>query len=262
MVTRAIPHVLHGHRRNRSKRRCVGRNDERARRGHELLFDGPAVDGRIAEQPDGGRRRHWKQPVGCLHHAAANVERRCDNPVGAKPLQPEHGADDVDDRVHCTNLVQVHLVDGHLVNRRLSLCEPLEQELGTVAAGRRQGRRVDQGEDFRQAPMRMPVAWFVNMRMAVLVAVLVIMTIRGVMIVVVAPIAMIVVVDRELRSRHARPQDTIGVHVIAGHGKTAQRALELVERQTRVEERAQHHVAGNAREAVEVQHPTHRCPIS
>ena len=98
-----------------------------------------------------------------VHHAAADVQRRADDAVGADPLEREHGADDVDDRVEGADLVQVHLLDRHLMDGGLGLGQPLEQRLRAVAARRRQRRPVDQREDLRQAAMRMRDArWLVR----------------------------------------------------------------------------------------------------
>jgi len=62
-----------------------------------------------------------------LHRAAADVQRRAHDPVRADPLEGEHDADDVDDRVEGADLVQVDLLDRHLMNRRFRLRQPLEQ---------------------------------------------------------------------------------------------------------------------------------------
>ena len=70
-----------------------------------------------------------------MDHSAADVERRADDRVGAEPLQPEHRADDVDDRVEGADFVEMHLLDRHLVNRRLGVRQPLEQRLRAVASG-------------------------------------------------------------------------------------------------------------------------------
>ena len=43
-----------------------------------------------------------------------------------------------------------------------------------------------------------------------------------------------------------------------GHGEAAERALEIVERQPGVEQRAERHVARNPGEAIEIQHARHR----
>ena len=52
-----------------------------------------------------------------VDHSAADVERRADDALGAEPLEPEHDANDVDDRIEGADFVEVDTVDGHLVNR-------------------------------------------------------------------------------------------------------------------------------------------------
>ena len=57
----------------------------------------------------------------------------------------------------------------------------------------------------------------------------------------------------ELRRGHAGLDHAIDRHVPAFDGQAAQRALQLVERQAGVEQRAEDHVARRARETVEVE---------
>ncbi len=71
-----------------------------------------------------------------------------------------------------------------------------------------------------------------------------------------------VIVNRELRRRDAGAENPGGVDVVAGDGQGAERALQFVERQPGVEQRAQHHVSRNARETIEVQQAAHNRPIS
>lgn len=52
------------------------------------------------------------------------------------------------------------------------------------------------------------------------------------------------------------------MHVGIAERKAAERVSKPVERKAGVEQRADGHVAGNAREAVEVQNAAHSCPIS
>ena len=66
------------------------------------------------------------------------------DPIGAEPLEREHRADDVDDRVEGADFVKVDLLDRHLVNRGFRLREPLEERLRAVAPRRRERRLVDQ----------------------------------------------------------------------------------------------------------------------
>src|SRR5215510_4962741 len=93
---------------------------------------------------------------------------------------------------------------------------------------------------------------------------------RGSMAVVLAIVGIVrvrsaasgVFVNAELRRRHPGAQHFPGMDMGVAEREAAQRGLELVERQTRVEQRAQRHVARDAREAVEVQHAAHRRPAS
>src|SRR5207248_9232419 len=75
--------------------------------------------------------------------------------IGLEPLQPEHGADDVDDGVESPHLVQVNCFDGNLMDGGLDLAEALKEcarpQLGTS----RQRRPFDERIDLRQTPMAM-----------------------------------------------------------------------------------------------------------
>jgi hypothetical protein len=68
---------------------------------------------------------------------------------------------------------------------------------------------------------------------------------------------MIVGMDVKLRRRHPRAQHAFGVNVTPVDHQAAQRRAQIVERQTGVEQRAERHVPGDAREAVEVQNAAH-----
>ena len=47
--------------------------------------------------------------MGRMDHATADVERRADDTLGAEPLQAEHDANDVDDRIQSANLMEITL---------------------------------------------------------------------------------------------------------------------------------------------------------
>ena len=79
-----------------------------------------------------------------VHHAAADVQRRADDAIGMKPFEREHGADDVDNRVERADLVQVNLLDRHLMNGRLGFAETMEQLFGACLRDRRERRALDQ----------------------------------------------------------------------------------------------------------------------
>ena len=63
-----------------------------------------------------------------------------------------------------------------------------------------------------------------------------------------------VLLSREPGRGHTGPQNTGGADVESGQREAAERPLEIVERQTGVEKGAEHHVAGDAGEAVEIEH--------
>src|SRR5262245_26759461 len=130
------------------------------------------------------------------------------------------------------------LLHRHLMNRRLRLAEALEHRLGAIASGRGQPRRVDQFEYLGKTPMS--VLMMVLMRV-----------IAAVMVMLVAMIVR-VFVDGEPGRRDAGAQHACGVDVRVAEREAAKGAFELVERQAGIEERAERHVAGDARKAVEV----------
>src|SRR5436190_11696341 len=67
----------------------------------------------------------------------------------------------------------------------------------------------------------------------------------------------LMLVHGELGRRNTRTENARGADVKPRNGEAAQRALQLLERQTGVEHRAQRHVSRNSRETVEIQHATH-----
>ena len=87
------------------------------------------------------------------------------------------------------------------------------------------------------------------MRMMMAVRVIV----RVIVVVMLVAVIVCVLVDRELRRRNARAQHTFGVDVRVAKRKAAERAFQRLERQAGVEQRAERHVAGDARKAVEVE---------
>ena len=85
-----------------------------------------------------------------LHHAASDVDRRHDHVVHAQAVEGVHRADDVDDRVERADLVQVHFLDRHLMDRGFSHREPFKQRLCAVLPRRGQRRAVDERGDLRE----------------------------------------------------------------------------------------------------------------
>jgi len=64
-------------------------------------------------------------------------------------------------------------------------------------------------------------------------------------------------VDAELCRRHPGPQYSMGMHVRVAERQAPERLLQVGERQAGVDERAQRHVARDAREAIEIQDSRH-----
>ena len=167
--------------------------------------------------------------VRALDRAAADVERRRYDVVDAEPLEPVHGADDVDDGVERADLVEVDLLDRRLVNRRFGLGEPLEQVNRALLALGLQRRPADLVDDPFQVVVRMGRS---RRRIG---------RSRRFM-------------QTELRRGDAGATDALGGHVGVIHGEAPERPLQRVDRQPEIEKRAEHHVAGGARKAVQIEH--------
>src|SRR5262245_38350324 len=67
--------------------------------------------------------------------------------------------------------------------------------------------------------------------------------------------------DDELRRRHAGPDDSTYADVAAVERQAAEGLPQIVERQAGIEQGAEDHVAGDAREAIEVKHAAHGLEI-
>ena len=155
--------------------------------------------------------------------------------------------------------------DRHLMNRGLSLSKPSEQHSCAIAPRRGQRRLVDQCVDLGQAAMRMmrlmgrradALRWFVLIAKIVVVGmparVVVLVPVRGVMPPSGLPWSG-VLMDDELRCGDTGSKHPRRAHIEARDREAAQGILQLVERQTGVEERAEDHVAGNPGETIEIE---------
>jgi hypothetical protein len=148
------------------------------------------------------------------------------------------------------------------VDRRFGLAEPLEHRFGALPGGCRQRGVIDQVKDVVEASVRAVIVGMPAVLVRI-VAVLVVMLVVGVMmtvrsmIVPVLAVFVAVLVDAEFRRRDAGAQHAVGVHVRVAEGEAAERRTQVGKRQAGVEQRADGHVAGNAREAVEIQHARH-----
>jgi hypothetical protein len=77
------------------------------------------------------------------------------------------------------------------------------------------------------------------------------------MIVIVARRLVVMLGHGEFRGRDSGTKHALGADVVSGHGQAAEGAFQVVERQPGVQKRPEHHVAGNARKAVEVENARH-----
>src|SRR5688572_3755910 len=130
--------------------------------------------------------------------------------------------------------MEMHLLHRRAMNRRLCFAEPSEHLDGFRLAGFAQCRSLDGCENLLQVMVFVRVP---GSRIPV----------RG------SRRSVRVLMHAKFGRRHTGLDHPVGGHVPALNGKTPQRAFELVERQTRVEQRAENHVAGGAGETVEVQ---------
>ena len=127
LVARAISDLVHPHLRQRAEARRVLRDQQGAGGRHQLGRDAAAHRSARPSAARRCRRGHRQHAVRAPHRSAADVDRRGHDVVGAEPLHAKDGADDVDDRVEGADLVQVHSIDRHLVDRGLRFGQPLEQ---------------------------------------------------------------------------------------------------------------------------------------
>ena len=88
------------------------------------------------------------------------------------------------------------------------------------------------------------------------------MMIVSVLVVVRAAVLVFVLVHMELRRSDTGPEHAVGVHVRVTKRQAAECPLQVGKRQAGVDERAERHVARNAREAVEIEDPAHRFRVS
>jgi hypothetical protein len=72
-----------------------------------------------------------------LHPASPDVDRGRCHGVEAEGVDPGEHADDVDERVHAAEFVQVHAFEGDSVDLGFDLCEAAEHGGSTLAHARR-----------------------------------------------------------------------------------------------------------------------------
>jgi hypothetical protein len=192
-----------------------------------------------------------------LHHPAPDVEWRDDHPVGPHGVEGVDRADDVDDRVERADLVQMHLLHGHLVNRGLGHRQPLKKRLRAVFACAGQRGAIDEGMDLRQAAVRVMVLrvfWALGARRVFVVVRVLVMLVGVVMVpVCVRGLGRRAFDHAKLGGRHPGAKHAVGDDVVAVDGQAAQRRAQPVKGHAGVEQRAENHVARGAVETVEIQ---------
>src|SRR6186997_3319874 len=120
-----------------------------------------------------------------------------------------NGADDVDDGIKGSDLVEMDLIGGHSVDRSLHLTKSSKQRLRPCFAGRAQPRTVDERVNFRERSMRMRFGCHAAMR-------LVVMFVSG-----------ILAADEELRRADSRAPHTLDRDCIVIDGQAAKRRLDI-----------------------------------
>jgi hypothetical protein len=175
-------------------------------------------------------------------------------------------ADDVDDRVERADLVKMNLIERHAVDRGLHLAKPVEQCLGAVLPASAQRRAVDETVDLRQRAMPvMAAGQFAIVARDPAVCIVMMMSVVVMMRVpvsaVVGPIRASALAsdalasDLELRGADAGAGHALGPDRVGSDRQRTQRAPYLVEGNTRIDQRAEHHVAGCPGKAVEIENP-------
>jgi hypothetical protein len=136
------------------------------------------------------------------------------------------------------------------VNGGFGFAEPLEHRLGALAPRRRQARPIDEREDRREAAVRSMDVLGGRLGSNVRVRCAGDVLVRG-------ACRVRVLVDAEFRRSDAGAQDALDVHVRVAQREAAERVAQTFDRHAGVDERAEHHVAGDARETIEIENARH-----
>ena len=104
------------------------------------------VNGSIAKQGEGSRRRHGKRSMLTLDCPAAHVERRGKPSIDAKGFTPCCGADNVDNGVHRTHFMKMDLLNRNGMDGGFRFTKKLKGAHGAGFDGLRQRSRLDNGQ--------------------------------------------------------------------------------------------------------------------
>src|SRR5688572_18473044 len=115
----AVAYLFHNHFIRRSEIFTNRRDYRRAGRRRKLARDVARIERNSREQLCNGRRRYRKLPMLHLNEPASDMDLRTSEVLNREQFEPDAGSDDVNDRVHRTDLMEVYLPNVDAVNFRL-----------------------------------------------------------------------------------------------------------------------------------------------
>jgi DnaK suppressor protein len=146
-------------------------------------------------------------------------------------VEPEAGADDVDDRVERAHLVELDVVGRDAVDAALGLGEPREDRECVGAHPIRQPAPLEERTNVAIRPMRVVVVMRMPTRLVGMLS---------------------VHAHVEFRRADSRPRDALSVDRDAVEAERGDRVAHAREREAEIEQRAHGHVAAHAGERVEI----------
>ena len=200
----------------------VGGKQRRTRGRGEFYLDVDAVGGHAGQQPHHGGRRVGDEAVRAADHAPTRGHRTGVNLVNVEHFERGTRADDVDDRIDASDLVEVHLRRWPPVQPPFDLGQRVEGGHGALRDAIRQSRFVHQADDVRRGAVH-------HVRLG-----------RD---------------HVHVGCGDAPAQHRLDVERPTVDRETTQQRAHLVDVGACVDERAERHVAGDAREAVKPGEP-------
>src|SRR6202021_1627747 len=104
------------------------------------------VNGSIAKQGEGSRRRYGKRSMLAFDCPAADVERRRKPAIDAKGFTPCCGADNVDNGVHRTHFMEMDLLNRNGMDGGFRFTEKLKGAYGAGFDGLRECGRLEDAQ--------------------------------------------------------------------------------------------------------------------
>jgi len=275
--SRAIPYRLRCKNRLTFKT-AIQRPQQRRARGRDCFTLRPGrVYRHAAQQLCRRRSRHRKLSMRTIDKSAAYIHWR-GIPLGdalfcAQPRQPHRRAHNVGDGVHVAHLVEVHILHRHAVNLRFRLRQQRKSAQRKLPRILSQRSLCNQRANLLpRPPMRMIVFMLMLVRMAMAVMIVRVVVIRMRLFVAVRVTTMtgiVLMVMHMLRQLFA----SVHVHLRRANPATIHRAdlqrcadlqlrgclFQQRRRNARIEQRAQHHVAGETGKAFQISN-FHRDP--